>query len=104
LSELSKYDILLDEIVSLEQQITRFNHGYILTSASCKDLELANEVLRMENTSLQKKNEELEAKMYELIRQNEKLIEEGKLNLEERESLKQQILDSLRKIDFHLSS
>lgn len=105
MTELSKYDLILEELNSLERHfsmLSRRNKELILKAES---LELLNKQLAAENSGLNKKIAELEAKLEGVIKENNSLRSNGNsLNLKDKESLKLQINELINKIDFHLRS
>ncbi|MDP4175824.1 MAG: hypothetical protein Q8933_17740 [Bacteroidota bacterium] len=105
MAELSKYDLILEELNSLEKHfsmLSRKNKELLLKSES---LELLNAQLSAENTGLNKKIAELEARLEGVIKENNSLRSNGNsLNLKDKESLKLQINELINKIDFHLRS
>lgn len=105
MAELSKYDLILEELNSLEKHfsmLSRKNKELLLKAES---LELLNAQLSAENTGLNKKIAELEARLESVIKENNSLRSNGNsLNLKDKESLKLQINELINKIDFHLRS
>lgn len=106
MAELSKYDLILEELSSLERHfamLSRRNKELILKAES---LELLNKQLSAENSGLNKRIAELEAKLESVIKENNSLRSNNgsSLTLKDKESLKLQINDLINKIDFHLRS
>ncbi|MGE5680318.1 MAG: hypothetical protein ACM34K_05500 [Bacillota bacterium] len=105
MTELSKYDLILEELNSLERHfsmLSRRNKELILKAES---IELLTKQLAAENSGLNKKIAELEAKLEGVIKENNSLRSNGNsLNLKDKESLKLQINELINKIDFHLRS
>lgn len=105
MAELSKYDLIIEELNSLEKHfsmLSRKNKELLLKAES---LELLNAQLSAENTGLNKKIAELEARLEGVIKENNSLRSNGNsLNLKDKESLKLQINELINKIDFHLRS
>lgn len=103
-TELSKYDVILEEINSLEKQaafLARKNRDLV---SRVESLENSNRELSLVNAELNSKLLELEGKLESLLKDNDSLRKGNSLNLKERESLKMQINDLISKIDYHLRS
>lgn len=90
MTELSKYDIIFEELGTLEKQVS--------------NLVNRNRELAKENTILQARVKELEEKESVLVNEVEELKRGGIINLKERESLKLKLNELVNKIDFHLRS
>jgi len=90
LPELSKFDIILDELVSLEKLVI--------------SLTQRNKELLYDNSRLSIHINELEEQLNSLNKENEILVNSNSLNFKEREELKQKINELVSKIDFHLRS
>ena len=99
----SKYDLFMDEIVSLEKMVQKF----VSDNLTIEEEKL---VLEKKVSSLQKENEVLVLKIKELekkiIKTEEVNSVSGKTNLDlsERENLKNQIDDLITRIDYHIRS
>lgn len=99
----SKYDLFMDEIVSLEKMVQKFVSDNLT-------IEEEKVVLEKKVSSLQKENEVLVLKIKELekkiIKTEEVTSVSGKTNLDlsERENLKNQIDDLITRIDYHIRS
>lgn len=103
MSDTSKYDLFMEEIVSLEKMVQKFvveneeigNEKTILES-KVDNLEQENEVLVLKIKELEKK----------LNNAENKTVPESKSSLDfsERENLKNQIDDLISKIDYHIRS
>lgn len=90
MTELSKYDMIFEELSVLEKQVT--------------NLVNRNKELMKENFALQSRIKELEDKHSVLTNEVEDLKRGGITNLKERESLKLKLNELVNKIDFHLRS
>jgi len=88
LPEISKLDIILDELASLEKQVI--------------NLTQKNKELLYDNSRLSLHINELEEQLNSLNKENEILINSNSLNSKEREELKQKINELVSKIDYHL--
>ncbi|MCX6149043.1 MAG: hypothetical protein NTX22_00800 [Ignavibacteriales bacterium] len=90
MTELLKFDIILDELTSLERQVI--------------SLTQKNKELSYDNSRLSVKINELEEQIRSLYKENDILVNSNSLNLKEREELKQKINELVSKIDYHLRS
>lgn len=104
MGEISKYDLFLDELNSLEKQIY-----YFIQKGS--ELLEANQALNNRIVLLEKENEILKKKISEIeLKVNKTLFNEGNLfgsesiKLEDKEALKTKISELIAKIDYHLRS
>lgn len=103
MSELSKYESLLNELSSLETQASVLRNKY-------KDEFKRNSELEKELVLLKKENAELNLRIAKLEDPFEKDNRDSEnnlfnsLNLKERETLKLKLQSLLNKIEFHLSS
>jgi septal ring factor EnvC (AmiA/AmiB activator) len=102
-SDTSKYDLFMDEIVSLEKMIQKF-------VAQKEEIEDEKLNLQKKLNNLEKENEILIQKIKGLEKQlnnpeeNIKDSTKSKLDLSERENLKNQIDDLISRIDYHIRS
>ena len=103
MSETSKYDLFMDEIVSLEKMIQKFvsqkeeiEEEKLNLQQKLLNLEKENEVLAQKIKGLEKKLSSSEEKIAGKIKSN--------LDLSERENLKNQIDDLISRIDYHIRS
>lgn len=103
MSDSSKYDLFMDEIVSLEKMVQKFVSENIV-------IEDEKNALQAKVSNLQKENEVLVLKIKELekkINQTDEIKSvSSKPNLDssERENLKNQIDDLITRIDYHIRS
>lgn len=103
MSDTSKYDLFMEEIVSLEKMVQKF---------VVENEEIENEKTTLESKvdNLEQENEVLVLKIKELEKKlnnaENKKVPESKSNLDfsERENLKNQIDDLISKIDYHIRS
>jgi len=103
LSELSKYEIFIQELSSVEVQVSALREQYV-------ELQSRNKELEKRLSSLQRENEYLKLQ----IENGEKIAEErgesngetvfSSLSVKEREDLKLKITDVITKINNHLTS
>jgi hypothetical protein len=101
-SDTSKYDLFMDEIVSLEKMVQKFVIDNVEVVEQKSTLENKVENLEKENEILVLKIKDLEKK----INKVEEKSTEGKTNLDlnERQNLKNQIDDLINRIDYHIRS
>ena len=105
MTELSKYDIILDELNSFEKQIAGLCRKNTEILPKYNALEKANKHLLNENSSLKIKILELESKIESLLKEKETLIKGNNLfNNKEKEDLKLQIDGLINKINNHIRS
>lgn len=104
MTELSKYDIILEELNALEKQFVSLSKKNKDLLARFETLERTNREFVFENSGLKSKVLELESKLEDLKRENNNLRNGGTLNRKDREDLKAQINELISKIDFHLRS
>ncbi|MGE5431522.1 MAG: hypothetical protein ACM3QX_10630 [Syntrophomonadaceae bacterium] len=104
MTELSKYDIILEELNALEKQFLAQSKKSKDLLARIETLERTNREFVFENSGLKSKVIELESKLEDLKRENNNLRNGGTLNRKDREDLKAQINELISKIDFHLRS
>jgi hypothetical protein len=103
MSDLSKYEILLNELNTIEAQLSILIHKN-------KELIAQTGNQEMELLQLKKDNSILQLKIASLENENKALKNGGdnslfnSLNLKERENLKVKLQNLLSKIDYHLSS
>lgn len=103
MAELSKYDLFMEELLSLEKQIYVF-------AQKCDDLFDENESLKTqildlqsENTALKNKMKEIEEKL-SISPDDGDLFNNNSLTPEDRENIKNKISELIDKIDNHLRS
>lgn len=105
MAEISKFDIIVEELTSLEKQIVGISKRNTDIIVKFDALEKANKHLINENSSLKGKVLELESRIESLLNERDILIKENNLfNLKEKENLKVQIDGLINKINHHLSS
>lgn len=104
MGEISKYDLFLDELNSLEKQIYYFiQKGSELLEAN-KALNNRIVLLEKENEILKKKISEIELKVNKTLFNEGNLFGSESIKLEDREALKTKISELIAKIDYHLRS
>jgi len=107
LSDLSKYEIFIQELSSIEVQVSALRELY-------EELQSRNKELEKKLSSLQRENEYLKLQSAEGGENGEKNAEErgeatgesvfSSLSVKERENLKVKITDVITKINNHLTS
>jgi flagellar biosynthesis chaperone FliJ len=102
-SDTSKYDLFMDEIVALEKMVQKFVIDNVEVVEQKSTLEFKLDNLEKENEILVLKIKELEKKINKV---EENTSAEGKTNLDlnERQNLKNQIDDLISRIDYHIRS
>jgi len=103
LTELSKYEIFLQELSSVEVQVSAQKEQYEELLNRTKELEKKLSILQRENEYLKLQLENGE----KIAEQREDRIGEnvfGSLNVKERENLKLKITEVITKINNHLTS
>ena len=101
--EMTKYETLINDLNTLETRITILKNQYDDTVERNKELDVALEKAKQDNTELYQKLASLEEELNELKSKTEGM-NFGSLNLEERESLKGRLQELISRIDYHLSS
>ena len=100
--ELAKYELLINDLNNLESQIVILKNKYNDTVEQGNELEVSLNEVQEDRLLLRKRISELETEI-EKIKKNNENINLKSLTLEERESLKSQIKDLVKRIDHHLS-
>jgi predicted nucleic acid-binding Zn-ribbon protein len=103
-SEISKYDMFIEELNALEKQIYYFIQKGTELLDSNQALNNRITLLERENDSLKKKINEIESKVSKSFGKSEDLFGNESFNLEEKEALKNKISELIAKIDYHLRS
>jgi len=102
LAELSKQEILINDLSSIESQLTSLLHKFKDIAERNSDLETEIFELRKENAALTQKLVKYEGKIEQLKTESES-GQLNSLNLKEREELKLKIQNLISRINFHLS-
>lgn len=100
----SKFDIFMNEIVSLEKMIHKFVNENQELENKKSTLESKVESLEKENEVLLNKINLLEKKINNAEEYSSSAKIKTKLDLSERENLKDQIDDLIARIDYHIGS
>ena len=101
---MAKYESLLNDLSTLESQITILKNQYGDLNGRNKELDIALEKTKQDNTSLYQRISSLEEEINYLKSRAEQGFGSGTLNAEEREEMKLKIKDLINRINFHLSA
>ena len=101
---MAKYESLLNDLSTLESQITILKNQYSDLNGRNKELDIALEKSKQDNTSLYQRISSLEEEINYLKSKAEQGFGSGTLNAEEREEMKLKIKDLINRINFHLSA
>ena len=101
---MAKYESLLNDLSTLESQITILKNQYGDLNGRNKELDIALEKSKQDNTSLYQRISSLEEEINYLKSKAEQGFGPGTLNAEEREEMKLKIKDLINRINFHLSA
>lgn len=101
---MAKYESLLNDLSTLESQITILKNQYGDLNGRNKELDIALEKSKQDNTSLYQRISSLEEEINYLKSKAEQGFGSGTLNAEEREEMKLKIKDLINRINFHLSA
>ena len=101
---MAKYESLLNDLSTLESQITILKNQYGDLNGRNKELDIALEKSKQDNTSLYQRISSLEEEINYLKSKAEQGFGSGTLNAEEREEIKLKIKDLINRINFHLSA
>lgn len=101
MADLSKQDILLNDISLVETQITVLRNNFKESLERIKELEGYLNELKKENKDLKQRISELEEELNLSINNVDSF---GSLNLKEREALKIKLQNLISRIDYHISS
>ena len=103
MSEISKYESLLNELNTLETQASVVRNKYKDTFARNSELENQIITLKKENLNLAQKISKLQEEI-ENIRNEREIEILNSLNLKERETLKIKLQNLISKIEYHLTA
>jgi chromosome segregation ATPase len=99
LADLTKHDILLNDILHIETQISILKNNFRDSLERNRELEGYLNELKKENIELKQKISEIEEQI-----SNQDVSTLSSLNMKEREALKVKLQNLLSRIDYHLSS
>lgn len=100
----SKYENLLSDLNTLETQINVLKDKYSSIIGRNKELDVALEKTKQDNTGLYQKISALEEEINYLKSEAEQSLSLGSLTTEERESLKKRLQELIGRINYHLSA
>jgi dynactin complex subunit len=103
-SDTSKFDLFMDEIVSLEKMVQKFVADNQEMETNKSALSKKVDKLIQENEILVSKIKDLEKKIDHVDVDSGSVKSKTNLDLTEREDLKSQIDDLISRIDFHIRS
>ena len=104
MTDKTKYDYFMDELLSLEKQIyTVVQRSDELVDEN-NDLREEIENLQAENGALKNKLREIETSLANQIGENKDLFSENNLHSNEKEEIKEKIENLISRLDYHLRS
>ena len=101
--DLAKYDSLIQDLATIEAEISTMSNKLRDTEERKTELEIELSESRQENTYLQKKLVEIEQQLADFKEESQGKIF-NTLNSKEKETIKLKLQDIISKIDYHLSS
>jgi septal ring factor EnvC (AmiA/AmiB activator) len=101
---MSKYESLINDLNTVESQISILRDQYNDSVKRIKELDIALEKSKQDNTSLYQKIAAMDEEINYLKSKAEQGISLGTLDAEERESLKIRLQELISKINYHLSA
>ncbi len=104
MSDISKYDLFLDELSALEKQIHYFIQKGNELMESNQGLSNRITLLERENDSLKRKIAEIELKVSKTLLNDQNIMGDDTFNSEEKQALKNKINEMIARIDYHLRS
>ena len=99
--DLAKYETLISDLSSLESQVEILKNKYFDTLGRNKELEVSLNSIQQDNNLLHQKISDLESELEEI---KFKVEEKSKLNVQDRDELKNKIKDLINRVDKHLSA
>jgi chromosome segregation ATPase len=101
LVDLAKYETLISDLSKLESQVEILKNKFNDTLERNKELEVSLNDVQQDKNLLHQKISELESELDQIKLKSEENL---KLNLEEREEIKNKIRNLISRIDNHLAS
>jgi chromosome segregation ATPase len=98
-----KYENLISDLSTVESQITILKNQYADAVKRIKELDIALEKAKHDNTALYQKIASLEEEINYLKSKSEQGIGLNAMDSEERESLKVRLQELITRINYHLS-
>ncbi len=99
-----KYENLINDLSTVESQITILKNQYADSVKRIKELDIALEKSKQDNTALYQKIASMEEEINYLKSKAEQGIGLGTMDSDERESLKVRLQELVTRINFHLSA
>jgi chromosome segregation ATPase len=100
--DMAKYEAMIKDLSTLESQITILKNQFEDTINRNKELEVALEKSKQDNTSLYQKIAALDKELTAINKSTEEGL--SLLSLEDRESFKNKLRDLISKINYHMSA
>lgn len=104
MADLSKYEIILEELKSLENQISAETEKNAALKEAIIKLEDTNRVLQDENFVLKERIKDLELKSQIALKSSSGDLTQSLNKIGDNEELKIKLKELINKINFHLSS
>lgn len=104
MTDKSKYDYFMDELLSLEKQIYTVVQKSDELVDENNDLREEIENLQVENGALKNKLREIETSLTNQISDKKDLFSENSININEKEEIKEKIQNLISRLDYHLRS
>ncbi len=99
-----KYENLINDLSTVESQITILKNQYADAVKRIKELDIALEKAKQDNTALYQKIAAMEEEINYLKSKSEQGIGLSGMDSEERESLKVRLQELISRVNYHLSS
>ncbi|MEJ2196443.1 MAG: hypothetical protein P8X73_16510 [Ignavibacteriaceae bacterium] len=100
--DMAKYEAMIKDLSSLESKITILKNQFDATVNRNKELEVALEKSKQDNTSLYQRIAALDKELAAINKGAKKGL--SLLNLDDKESFKDTLTDLISKINYHLSA
>lgn len=104
MTDKSKYDYFMEELLSLEKQIYTVVQKSDELVDENNDLREEIENLQVENGALKNKLREIETSLTNQISDKKDLFSENSININEKEEIKEKIQNLISRLDYHLRS
>jgi predicted nucleic acid-binding Zn-ribbon protein len=98
-----KYENLISDLSTVESQITILKNQYADANKRIKELDIALEKSKQDNTTLYQKIAAMEEEINFLKNKTEQGIGLNAMDSEERESLKVRLQELIKRINYHMS-
>ena len=100
--DMAKYESMIKDLNTIESQITILKNQFADTNNRNKELEVALEKSKQDNTSLYQKIAALDKELTAINKSAEQGL--SLLSLEDRESFKNKLQDLISRINYHMSA